>query len=237
MSQPDNAARRPWPRAPKYLVGEDGSVLGPSGTIRKPHLNPRSHYLQLAVWADGRTQTVKVHVMVAEAWHGPRPDGMEVAHGNGVRTDNRASNLRWDTRSGNHADKLKHGTSSRGEAHGASRLTAEAVREIRAAYEAGHATQPQLAERFGVHQVTISDVVSGRTWPHMPITYAQAPAAARRSTVGERNGRARFTEQQVRAIRAAHAASTATAKELSTQHQVSVSAIRHVLSRRVWRNI
>jgi hypothetical protein len=41
---------------------------------------------------------------------GPRPDGMQVCHNNGLRTDNRLSNLRYDTASGNMRDRILHGT-------------------------------------------------------------------------------------------------------------------------------
>lgn len=42
-----------------------------------------------------------IHQIVLEAFCGPCPDGMEVLHGNGIRTDNRLSNLRYGTRSEN----------------------------------------------------------------------------------------------------------------------------------------
>jgi hypothetical protein len=51
-----------------------------------------------------------VHVLVCEAFHGPRPEGMQVRHLNGNETDNRASNLAWGTRSENEIDKVHHGT-------------------------------------------------------------------------------------------------------------------------------
>lgn len=51
-----------------------------------------------------------VHRLVAAAFHGPPPDGYHACHGNGDPADNRASNLRWDTVSGNHLDKARHGT-------------------------------------------------------------------------------------------------------------------------------
>ena len=51
-----------------------------------------------------------IHQIVLEAFCGPCPDGMEVLHGNGIRTDNRLSNLRYGTRSENNADSIRHGT-------------------------------------------------------------------------------------------------------------------------------
>jgi hypothetical protein len=51
-----------------------------------------------------------VHVLVAEAFHGPRPIGYEVRHLNGNAHDNRASNLAWGTPAENAQDKRLHGT-------------------------------------------------------------------------------------------------------------------------------
>lgn len=59
----------------------------------------------------GRGVTANVHVIVAAAFIGPRPEGMHVCHSNGDHLDNRAANLRYDTPSGNERDKRLHGTS------------------------------------------------------------------------------------------------------------------------------
>jgi len=54
---------------------------------------------------------VFVHVMVCDAWHGPRPaDKPEVRHLNGTATDNRPGNLTWGTHAENMQDAVKHGT-------------------------------------------------------------------------------------------------------------------------------
>ena len=76
------------------------------GMILRQHLNPSSGYLQVAV----RGGIIHVHQAVAEAFHGPRPDGLHVCHGNGIRTDNHASNLRWDTPSANIRESVAQGT-------------------------------------------------------------------------------------------------------------------------------
>jgi hypothetical protein len=50
-------------------------------------------------------EQVPVHHLVLEAFHGPRPYGMEGCHGPGGPWDNRASVLRWDTHRANERDK------------------------------------------------------------------------------------------------------------------------------------
>ena len=51
-----------------------------------------------------------VHDLVLEAFVGNKPKGKEMCHNNGVRADNRLENLRYDTRSANAQDCVKHGT-------------------------------------------------------------------------------------------------------------------------------
>jgi DNA invertase Pin-like site-specific DNA recombinase len=50
-----------------------------------------------------------------------------------------------------------------GEKHGNAKLTAENVRELRSLYSDG-ATLRQLADKFGVSNVSIYNAVSGKTW-------------------------------------------------------------------------
>jgi hypothetical protein len=77
-----------------------------------------------------------IHVLVAEAFCGPKPSlNHEVAHWDGVTTNNCATNIRWATRAENIADQRRHGTLNgsgvRGECHPRSKLSDRDVHEIR----------------------------------------------------------------------------------------------------------
>ena len=52
-------------------------------------------------------RTVAVHTLVLEAFAGPAPAGHEACHGNGDRSCNDLSNLRWGTHRENEQDKRK----------------------------------------------------------------------------------------------------------------------------------
>lgn len=56
---------------------------------------------------------------------------------------------------------------SRGEEHYAARITADGVRTLRAAYQAGGRTQQSLAEEFGIDQTTVSLIVCRKKWKHV----------------------------------------------------------------------
>jgi hypothetical protein len=62
---------------------------------------------------------------------------MEACHGDGDSANNRLGNLRWDTPTNNHADKILHGTTNRGERSGTAKLTDAAVGLAFALREAG----------------------------------------------------------------------------------------------------
>lgn len=55
-------------------------------------------------------RTRKIHHLVLEAFVGPRPDGLETCHNDGVPANNWLTNLRWDTKPNNAKDRRVHGT-------------------------------------------------------------------------------------------------------------------------------
>ena len=57
----------------------------------------------------GKYQMFTVHRLVMLVFVGERPNGLAVMHLNGIRTDNRLSNLRYGTYSENNRDIVKHG--------------------------------------------------------------------------------------------------------------------------------
>lgn len=51
----------------------------------------------------------RVHRLVLEAFVGPCPEGMEGCHSDGDPSNARLPNLRWDTKSENQFDRIRHG--------------------------------------------------------------------------------------------------------------------------------
>jgi hypothetical protein len=62
---------------------------------------------------NGQTTTRTVHTVVLDNFVGPRPAGHVACHNDGDPSNNRLTNLRWDTQSNNLLDAVKHGTHSR----------------------------------------------------------------------------------------------------------------------------
>jgi hypothetical protein len=102
-----------------------------------------------------------VHRLVAEAFHGPCPDDCQCSHQDGDRTNNRADNLKWETRHNNEEKKVQHGTRIAGvRAHNAW-LTDDQVRLIRAHVAFG-ASMLGTSRVFGCSFSTVERIVKGK---------------------------------------------------------------------------
>ena len=96
-----------------YQVSSAGRVWSiPRYKTRGGYLRPsvsRWGYLQVGLCRDSKTSTRFVHCLVAAAFLGPRPDGLEVRHLDGNPRNNVVPNLRYGTKSENAQDRLRHG--------------------------------------------------------------------------------------------------------------------------------
>jgi len=125
-----------------------------------------SGYLTLSLGVAGKRTIRTAHRLVAEAFLGPQPEGMELRHLDNDKLNNVPGNLAWGTRQENADDRTRSGGYWwRGEKNHAARLTEADVRELRRL--AGHVPYRVLAERFGVSQATAQHAASGRTWRHV----------------------------------------------------------------------
>ena len=79
---PASIRKLPWPTDPRFLIGSDGSIIGPSGRPLTLFVAKRTGYLRFTRYAAGRWSQHFVHVAVCETFHGPRPPGKWAAHGN-----------------------------------------------------------------------------------------------------------------------------------------------------------
>lgn len=156
-------------RTPKgFKIFRKGSILKPWDLKHsKSHLQglDAKCYKQVSLGSRFRQS---VHVIVLQAFIGPCPEGMECRHLDGNPSNNRLENLCWGTRKENAGDRKRHGTFRvlRGE-ECQQKLKETDVLSIRKRYAALEATQNKLAEEYGVHQVTISEIVTRKIWKHI----------------------------------------------------------------------
>jgi hypothetical protein len=148
----------------RTVTQSNGVVVQVRGRILKPGTDTHG-YLIVCLRKNGAQKTRLVHSLVAEAFIGPRPDGLQVRHGEGGKLDNSLANLCYGTPVENQADKLRDGTHNRGEKHPNNRLTAEQVREARRLVATGPCgTLTLLAKEWGLTQQALGQAVKGITW-------------------------------------------------------------------------
>jgi hypothetical protein len=95
----------------RYEISDRGRVRGLRyGRLLRPARNS-SGYPQVSLHGgDGSQRGIPVHRLVAIAFVEGEAPGLEVCHGDGDKLNPRAENLRWDTRSANMHDRVRHGT-------------------------------------------------------------------------------------------------------------------------------
>jgi hypothetical protein len=124
-------------------------------------------YPIVGMYVDGKRKHKTVHSLVAAAFIGPRPNGMQVNHKDGVITNNPYRNLEYCTPKEN----IRHGVRelgvNAGVRNGSAKLTPEDVRQIRLLYVPRKMGSHRLAKRFGVSKRAIYTVLSGETWSHV----------------------------------------------------------------------
>jgi NUMOD4 motif/HNH endonuclease len=160
-----------------YEVSSLGNVRSIPGGRRKGGAIKTfndGRYLTVNLHRNGTRRKWGVHVLVAAAFLGPRPDGHVVRHGPNGALDNRASELSYGTQKENCADRKRDGTHPIGDNANRRLLTSSDV--IRIWYSAE--PSPVLAERYGVHETTIRKIWMGKNWGSVTGSLAR-PAVGR----------------------------------------------------------
>ncbi|HEV2294077.1 MAG TPA: HNH endonuclease signature motif containing protein [Tepidisphaeraceae bacterium] len=168
---PDELKPIPLPGLKGYYASEDGRIFSTRGRhLRELSQNRTKAYLCVKA-GDKRRY---VHQLVCAAFYGPRPDGYDCCHNNGNPRDNRASNLRWDTRKANVADSIEHGThyyfAPQEQAYNRKLTEFKAV-ALKGDLAAGGKSQRQLAKEYGISPAAITYLKQGKTYRDLtPVT-------------------------------------------------------------------
>ncbi len=135
----------------------------------------KNGYLQVGIRKDGKKYYCLVNRLVAKAFLGnPVNQKMVAAHLNGIRTDNRSSNLKWCTTKENCSHKKNHGTNLQGEDHPRSKLKKADILLIRDFLKEGILNEREIGMCFGVDKTNINSIKKGKTWGHVPLSMGGA---------------------------------------------------------------
>ena len=115
----------------------------------------------------GRLVRIYLHRLVLLAFVGPCPEGMECSHEDGNPSNNRLSNLKWDTPSSNNLKKSYHGTAKVGGKNALTKFTLEDVYRVRELYATGEYTFAEIARRTGMSWWNARSIALRETWTHV----------------------------------------------------------------------
>lgn len=123
-------------------------------------------YLSVKLTKDKKEYGRLVHVLVAEAFIGPKPPGMEVNHKDSCRSNPNLTNLEYCT----HSQNMQHSADStggtRGELSSRATCTEASVREIRSMHKNGMKIS-DISRAFGMNYGTVSSIIHRKTWAWM----------------------------------------------------------------------
>lgn len=178
IQEPSGGHPEEWraiPGFPEYEASSLGKIRSVDRTIsysngRIVHAKQRilkptksSGYYSVNLSRNNKKKSTKVHILVAAAFLGENPGGLDVRHKNGRRTDNRVENLEYGTRSENVLDGYK----ITGKTMVCQKLTPQKAEEIRHRNQNG-VPQRRIAKEYGVSKSTISAIVNRKIYVNSP---------------------------------------------------------------------
>jgi len=222
--QPQSTIRAPATEIWRPVVGYGRRYsISNAGRVRRDLSGPATHagrllrlrltrrgYLEVSIspTRGGRQKHRAVHMLVAEAFLPPRPDGHGVNHINGIKTDNRPSNLEWATPAG----QLAH----------ASRLGLLATGTRNGAY-----THPETRARGDQNGARLHRERMPRGERHGSRTHPECILR------GEQASLAKLTDADVYAIRA----STDAASIVAAHFHITRNNVWMIRTRKTWRHL
>lgn len=132
------------------------------GFILKGCINSRFGYNHYDLYTTPRESTkFSGHALVMITFVGERPSKYnEINHKNGVKTDNRLSNLEYVSSKQNQIHAYKNGIAKR-------KLTHNDVRKIRKLWSESNLTCAAIGDMFGVSSTHIHDIMKGKVWKYL----------------------------------------------------------------------
>lgn len=217
-------------RVQKHPKTEDGIYIKEGKTLKSYPLPKGYKTIKLTV---DKQKTFLVHRLVARAFIGECPEGLEVCHNNGNNTDNAVCNLRYDTRKNNLKDKERHGTKISGSQISWSILTEEQVIKIKELLNEG-TKQRVIAKQFMVKTGTIEAIAEERTWKGVgPRILSKKEKIAK----GGKNGNAiKLTVEKIRQIRQLLSESRPST-HIAKQFGVAQPTISGIKTGRYWKEV
>ena len=152
-------------RFPRYRFFADGTIrCFHRGEWRLKFVDTSRRYLSVRIGLSRKW--LRLHLLIAEAFYGPKPEGMFCRHLDDNRFNNSIVNLAYGTRRQNHEDALRNGVLK-------SLLTEDQAATI-VSMLSSH-SDVKLGKLFNVDHATIRSIRRCESWGSIPRDIAQPP--------------------------------------------------------------
>lgn len=155
-----------WKQVPKYFgkyqVSDLGRVKDYTGRIMKDYAHPRG-YRTITFTFNKKPKTVTIHRLVASLFLDNPDEKPQINHLNGIKTDNRATNLEWCTAQENIEHAMENGLYKKVQRRytpSISKLKPDDVLYIRDMYERNIMNVSELSDRFNISSVAVYKVIN-----------------------------------------------------------------------------
>lgn len=185
----------------------------PSRILKTVPSGSRKEYRAIILCRNGQQFRRRIARLVALAFLGPCPEGLEVCHNDGNPQNDRLNNLRYDTHKSNMEDASRQTKWPNGEAHASSQHTNEFAKQLRKDFASGISTS-DLARKYNLLRQQVSGIVYGHI-------YKDASGPVAKSTL--------LSDDKIEEIRRKRVAG-ASLKELAKTYGLSVSGVSRIAS-------
>lgn len=163
----DQEIWKPIPSFPRYEASSQGRIRNSeTGTILRPTISNPAYYV-VGIYGENRSRPIvrRVHVLVSEAFLGPRPKGMVTRHGPGGCLDNSVANLSYGTQSQNLLDCHRDGTAPVGTRNPQAKLSEADIPVIRQRLQREQGAV--IARDYGCSTSLIYLIKHNKIWTHV----------------------------------------------------------------------